>query len=68
MATRQMKTWDVHVRRIGGSIELGQVHEVSEELARCAALHKFGVGDADAEEGASSAGIRPADDFDVWPA
>lgn len=65
MAQQQMKTWNVRVLRDGGSKELGQVHETSEELARCAALSKYGISDDEAEEGTLRAGIYPADDFDV---
>ena len=40
-----IKSWNVRVHPAGGggSIELGQVHEDNEELARCAALSKFGI-------------------------
>lgn len=65
MTQQQMKTWNVRVHRAGGSQLLGQVHETSEELARCAALSKFGVSEEDAEDGTPRAGIYPADDFDV---
>jgi len=65
---RQMKTWNVRVHRAGGSTQLGQVHEMSEDLARCAALSKFGISDDEAESGTDRAGIHPADDFDVSPA
>lgn len=52
-----MKTWNVRVHRGGGSKELGQVHEASEELARCAALSKYGISEDEAEEGTLRAGI-----------
>jgi len=68
MATQQMKTWNVRVHRVGGSKALGQVQETNEELARCAALSKFGLSEEDAEDGELRAGIYPADDFDVSPA
>jgi hypothetical protein len=68
MATQQMKTWNVRVHRGGRIKELGQVHETSEELARCAALSKFGISEEEADEGSMRAGIYPSDDFDVSPA
>lgn len=40
-----MKTWNVRVRRNGRDLTLGQVHERNEELARCAALSRFGISD-----------------------
>lgn len=40
-----MKTWNVWTR----GYELGQVHEDSEETARCAALSKFGLHEDDME-------------------
>lgn len=36
-----MKTWNVLNNSTGR--DLGQVHEDNEELARCAALSKFGI-------------------------
>jgi len=46
---------------------LGQVSEVSEALARCAALSKFGIpGDEDTDP--TTRGIRSDDEFDVSPA
>lgn len=68
MASQQMKTWNVRVHHGGTSKELGQAHESSEKLARCAALSKFGVSEEEADEGATRASIYPADDFDVAPA
>lgn len=65
MAQHQMKTWDVRVHRNGSSKALGQVHEASEELARCAALSKFGISDEEADVGGRRDGIYPDDDFDV---
>lgn len=62
---QQMKTWNVRVHRANGSKHLGQVHETSEELARCAAISKYGISEEEAEEGTLRAGIYPADDFDV---
>lgn len=69
MATHQrMTTWNVRVHRDGSSKTLGQVHEATEELARCAALSRYGISEAEADEGTLHAGIYPADDFDVSPA
>lgn len=61
-----MKTWRVRVHTKDGSVELGQVHEESEELARCAALSKYGIHPDDNDP--SRKGIREDDDFDVGPA
>lgn len=58
-----MKTWNVRVHTPRGTISLGQVHETSEDNARCAALSKFGV-DPDDDDGKCQ-GIREGDDFDV---
>lgn len=68
ISPQQMKTWNVRVHRNGGSKQLGQVHESTEELARCVALSKYGISDDEAQEGTLRAGIYPADDFDVSPA
>ncbi len=68
MAYQQMKAWNVRVHHSGDSKELGQVHESSEELARCAALSKYGISEEEANEGTLRAGIYPADDFDASPA
>lgn len=65
MAQQQMKTWKVRVHRDGGSKQIGQVHETTEELARCAALSKYGIGEDEAGEGTLRVGIYPDDDFDV---
>lgn len=62
-----MKTWNVRVHTGRGSIELGQVHETNEELARCAALSKFSIPD-DEDTDPTRRGIRLEDDFDVSPA
>jgi hypothetical protein len=59
-----MKTWNVRVHTKGGSIELGQVHETNEELARCAALSKFNIPE-DEDTDPNRRGIRLEDDFDV---
>lgn len=62
---QKMHTWNVRVQRNGTTVELGQVHEATEELARCAALSKFGITEEEAEEGTNRKGIYPCDDFDV---
>lgn len=59
-----MKTWNVRVHLDTGSIDLGQVHEENEELARCAALSKFSIPE-DEDMDSSRRGIRLDDDFDV---
>lgn len=59
-----MKTWNVRVHVSGGSVELGQVHETTETLARCAALSKFGI-HPDDDDDPLRKGIREGDDFDV---
>ncbi|WP_436137233.1 hypothetical protein [Acidovorax sp. LjRoot129] len=59
-----MKTWNVRVHLMTGSVHLGQVGEESEELARCAALSKFGIPE-DEDTEPSRRGIRVDDDFDV---
>ena len=61
------KNWDVRVHLKTGSIHLGQVGEESEELARCAALAKFGIPE-DEDTDPNRRGIRADDDFDVSPA
>jgi hypothetical protein len=66
-----MKDWNVRVFREGRRVMLGQVSESKETLARCAALHKFGLGDDDlamGEGGRDGMAIRPDDDFEVSPA
>ena len=62
-----MKTWNVRVHLKTGSIHLGQVGEEREELARCAALSKFGIHEED-DIDPSQREIRGDDDFDVSPA
>ena len=61
-----MKTWNVRVHTPLGPIALGQVGEETEELARCAALAKFGIPD-DEDTDTARRGIRCDDDFDVSP-
>jgi len=65
-----MRTWNVRVRRVGRDVTLGQVHECNEELARCAALSRFGVSDDELAAGEAQDGedgILPDGDFDVSP-
>lgn len=63
-----MKPWNVVLNR-GAGLDLGQVNEKSEELARCAALHKYGISEDEIAEGADIARrITPEDDFSVYPA
>lgn len=65
-----LKTWRDHVHRDGRPHYLGEVRERTETLARCAALHRYGVGDAAADAGEArfdDEAIRPDDEFDVSP-
>lgn len=65
-----MKQWNVSVCRDGKSIVVGQVTEQSETLARCAALARFGVSEAEiasGEAGAPGSAIYPEENFDVSP-
>ena len=63
----QMVNWNVFVK--GRCI--GQVSEVTEEHARCAALHQFGIGDEEWEEAKGQREnfgpniIRPSEEFSV---
>lgn len=65
-----IKPFNVRVHRDGGSHHIGQVHENNEELARCAALSKFGVAEEDILPGICPSGnaIFPEEEFDVSPA
>lgn len=67
MTKRPMKTWNVRVHRSGGSVELGQVHETTETLARCSALSKYAI-HPEEDDDPQRKGIREGDDFDVGPA
>lgn len=58
-----MKTWNVRVHT-NPPFYLGHVHEKNEELARCAALSKFGIPE-DEDTDPTRRGIRLEDDFDV---
>lgn len=72
-----MRTWSVVVYRTerpGLPVDLGQVHEDNETLARCAALHKYSIADdedpAAIEQlpfGQGPRGIRSDEDFSVYP-
>lgn len=61
-----MKLWNVRTDGANPSY-LGQVIEDSEELARCAALCKFGLPD-DEDHDSARRGIRLEDEFMVVPA
>ncbi len=61
------KNWNVRVHLKTGSVHLGQVGEEGEELARCAALSKFGIHQDD-DTDPTARGIRADDEFDVSPA
>ncbi|MEQ6436240.1 hypothetical protein V8Z74_14595 [Comamonas sp. w2-DMI] len=61
------KTWNVRVHTAKGPVNLGQVGEDNEELARCAALSKFGIPE-DEDTDPNRRGIRFDDEFDVSPA
>jgi hypothetical protein len=62
----EFKNWNVRVHTVNGPVDLGQVGESSEELARCAALSKFGISE-DEDTDPNRRGIRADDDFDVSP-
>lgn len=62
-----MRTWQVYVYRDGRSQHVGSVGESSEELARCAALSKYGASEEDLsglEPGRKSV-ILPDEEFSV---
>lgn len=66
-----MKVWNVRVFRDGRPVVLRQVSESNETLARCAALHRFGVSDEELAVGEADADgfvILPGDEFEVSPA
>lgn len=65
------RTWNVCVMRDGRALDLGQVTESSEPLARCAALSRFAVSEdelAAGEAPGSGRAIYPGEDFSVSPA
>lgn len=69
-----MKTWNVRVHHKNGvTYDLGQVHETTEDNARCAALCKYGAlpehGDEDTPHHLRSMHRIYGDEgFDVGPA
>lgn len=73
-----MKTWNVVVYRKaqpGWAVDLGQVHEENETMARCAALHKFSIADdenpagiAQLPHGQGPRGILSDEEFSVYSA
>ena len=65
-----MKVWNFRLFRHGSPVMLGQVSECNETLARCAALHRFGVSDEELAAGEVDADgfvILPDDEFEVSP-
>lgn len=63
-----MKDWLVRVDREGGAVEIGQVSETKESLARCAALSRYGVSADDLTIGGvhpRGAAIYPDEGFEV---
>lgn len=67
-----LKRWNVVVYRGGLGTDLGQVYEDSEELARLAALSKYGALEddhgAEYAEGSDASKIYLLDDFSVYAA
>lgn len=61
-----MRTWNVRVHT-SPPVDLGQVHETNEDLARSAALSKYSIPE-DEDTNPARRGIRAEDDFDVTPA
>jgi hypothetical protein len=62
-----MRAWQVYAYRDGKSQHVGSVGESSEELARCAALSKFGASEEDLPDldpGRKSV-ILPDEEFSV---
>ena len=67
------RTWDVIVYLSGASMRIGTVQALTEELARAAALRRFGVTEYELAGHANfgvvvPSGIYPGDKFDVTPA
>ena len=52
-----MRHWTVVVHKFDGPKTLGSVQEDSEELARCAALSKYGITEDDDAEGIRNGGF-----------
>ncbi|MDO9164893.1 MAG: hypothetical protein Q7U13_02180 [Rhodoferax sp.] len=66
-----LRKWNVQVIREGRSHYIGEVNESSEEMARCAALSRFGVGADEIDAGEAPprcVAIYPDDNFEVSPA
>lgn len=64
-----MTIWNVAVVRKNGKRKyLGTVEERNEELARCAALSRFGCSEIEALVVDADQHILPDDDFEVWRA
>lgn len=66
----RMRDWLVRVAREGDFVEVGQVSETSEPLARCAALSRYGVTEDELAAGGvrlRGAAIYPDEDFEVSP-
>lgn len=66
-----MRVWNVRVHRDGHVVSLGEVSERNEELARCAALSRFGISEDELAAGDVRADwnvVLPDEDFDVSPA
>ena len=66
-----LRKWNVHVIREGWSQYIDEVNESSEEMARCAVLSRFGVGEDEIDVGESPTRceeIYPDNNFEVSPA
>ena len=66
-----MKHWKVRAVRDGRTVDVGQVDEPCESLARCAALSRFGVSEDEicaGEVRARAMVIYPDEDFEASPA
>lgn len=66
-----LRKWNVYVIREGRSQYIGEVNESSEEMARCAALSRFGGGTDEIDLGEvlpRCVAIYPDDTFEVSPA
>jgi hypothetical protein len=65
-----LRKWNVYVIREGRSQYIGEVNESSEEMARYAALSRFGVGADEIDVGEAlprCVAIYPDDNFEVSP-
>lgn len=66
-----LRRWNVYVIREGRWQCIGEVSESSEEMARCAALSRFGFGEDEIDAGDAPprrVAIYPDEDFEVSPA